>query len=305
MPPANHVSERKTEMIPLASGVYAYEQPGGWCHSNGGLIVGDDFAVLIDTQFTADLNSDYVTAVQRVTDLPVRFIVNTHHHGDHCFGNHLFPAAITVAHRRCREEILKRGQPDPEWLAAKFPRFDFRGVKYVLPEIIFNERLEIYQGERLLELLYFGPCHSVGDIAVHLPREKVVFCGDFVFLNNTPLGLESSFKNWIAALDKLVALGARHYVPGHGPVCAAAGLLEMKGYLEMVYCEAGKRYRAGMPPLDAALDIDLGRHQDWYCGERIVANVARLYREFAGEPPTSALDTDNLMAEMDRLASRD
>ncbi len=303
MPPANRVDEAITGMIEVAPGVYAYQQPNGWCRSNGGLIVGDEFAVLIDTQFTADLNTVYADAIREVTELPVRFIVNTHHHGDHCFGNHLFPEASTVAHQRCREEIIKRGQPDPAWLAAKFPRYDFSGVKYTLPDITFSQRMELYQGGRCLELLYYGPCHSVSDIAVHLPEEKIVFCGDFVFLENTPLGLESSFTNWIKALDSLVALNASHYVPGHGPVCGAGRLLEVKGYLELVYREAEKRYRAGMPP-DAARDIDLGVYAGWHCPERIVANVARLYREFAGEAPTSAIDTDALMAEMDRLASR-
>jgi cyclase len=306
MPPANQIPELEWEigMIELAPSVYAYQQPGGWCRSNGGLVVGDDFAILIDTQFTADLNANYVAAIRQVTELPVRFIINTHHHGDHCFGNHLFPQAWTVAHQNCREEIIKRSQPDPAWLAQKFPRYDFGGVRYVLPQITFQDRLKIFQGERCLELLYHDTCHSASDIAVHLPEEKTVFCGDYVFYKNAPLGLDSSFVNWIRALDKLAALRADHYVPGHGPVCGVDGLLEAKGYLELVYREAEKRYRAGMPPGDAALDIDLGQYKDWHCTERILANVARIYREFAGEAPTTAIDTDSLMAEMDRLASR-
>jgi cyclase len=303
MPPTNR-REYQTGMIELVSGVYAYQQPGGWCHSNGGLIVGDEFAVVIDTQFTADLNAAYVDAIRAVTTLPVRYIVNTHHHGDHCFGNHLFPGALTVAHENCRDEIVKRGQPDPAWLAAKFPRYDFGGVKYLLPEITFSDKLDLYQGPRRIELHYYGTCHSASDIAVYLPDQKTVFCGDFVFFENAPLGLDSSFANWIAALDSLIALDASHYVPGHGPVCGVDGIRGAKGYLEMVYREAKIRYGAGMPPLDAARDIDLGEYAGWHCSERIVANVARLYREFAGEPPTSPIDTDSLMAEMDRLASR-
>jgi len=304
MASANQVPDGVFGMRELTPGVYAYQQPGGWCRSNGGLIIGDQFAVLIDTQFTADLNADYVSAVRQVTDLPVRFIINTHHHGDHCFGNHLFPEAWTVAHDNCREEIIKRGQPSPAWLAEKFPRYDFSGVKYVLPQITFRDRLELYQGERCLELIHYDTCHSASDIAVHLPEEKTVFCGDYVFYKNAPLGLESSFANWINALNQLIELKADYYVPGHGPVCRVDGLLEVKEYLELIYREAGIRYRAGMPPGDAALDIDLSRYADWHCGERIIVNVARLYHEFAGEAPTSAIDTDSLMAEMDRLASR-
>lgn len=304
MASANQVPDYVTGMIELTPGVYAYQQPGGWCRSNGGLIVGDEFAVLIDTQFTADLNADYVTAIRQITELPVRFIINTHHHGDHCFGNHLFPEALTVAHANCREEILKRGQPNPAWLAGKFPRYDFSGVRYVLPEITFRDRLALHQGERRLELLYYDTCHSASDIAVHLPDEKTVFCGDYVFHQNAPLGLESSFANWIRALERLIALRADHYVPGHGPVCSVDGLREVKGYLELIWGEAEKRYRVGMPPGDAARDIDLGKYADWHCAERIIANVARLYHEFAGEAPDSPIDADNLMAEMDRLASR-
>jgi len=294
----------ETGMVELAPGVCAYMQPGGWCRSNGGLITGDDFAVLVDTQFTVDLNRDYVAAVRQTTDRPVRYIVNTHHHGDHCFGNHDFPGAQTIAHRRCREEILKRGQPNPAWIAKKFPLFDFTGVRYVLPEITFSEQLTLHQGTRPVELHYFGPAHSVADIAVYLPEEEIVFCGDFLFLYNAPLGLESSFENWIRVLEQLAALKARYYVPGHGPVCGAEGLYALRGYLELIYQEAETRYRAGMSAYEAALEIDLGKYRGWHCWERIIANVERLYREFAGEEPNSIIDVDGLMAEMNRLAGR-
>jgi cyclase len=304
MPPEDQIPDWDTGMIQLAPGVHAYQQPGGWCRSNGGLIVGEEFAVVVDTQFTADLNAAYVTAVRQATDVPVRYVINTHHHGDHCFGNHHFEGAVSVAHRLCREEMIRRGQPRPDWLGQKFPRYDFRGVRYVLPEITFGDRQELYQGERTIELIYCGPCHSVADIAVYLPQESTVFCGDLLFLYNAPLGLESSFERWISVLDELVALGARYYVPGHGPVCDADGLRDLKGYLSLIRGETETRYRAGVPPLEAALDIDLGRYRSWHCWERIIANVHRLYCEFAGEAPDSAINTDGLMAEMDRVASR-
>jgi len=300
---ASGVSE-SSGMRVIAPGVYVYQQPDGWCRSNGGLIVDADSAIVVDTQFTRDLNDAYHTAVRGVTDKPVSYVVNTHHHGDHCYGNHFFPEALTVCHERCLAQQIRLGQPNPTVLKAMFPRYDFSGVVWTRADITFSQRMVFQHGQREVRLLHYGTAHSVSDIALHLPAERVVFCGDLLFNKNTPLGLETSFGNWLKALDALLELDALYYVPGHGPVSGPEGVEDLQGYIRLIWREAKKRYDRGIPSHEAALDIDVGEFRNWATPERVLANVERLYYEFRGEEATSPIDVSALMEEMARIAER-
>ncbi len=292
-----------TEMREITPGVYAYFQAeGGWFLSNAGLIVGDDCAIVIDSLGTIGFNRDFLEEIQQVTDKPVRYLVNTHHHGDHIYGNHLFTGATAICHTRCREEIRKTGEPDPERLSQVFPGLDFTGVRMTLPDITFERQLTLYPGKREVLLLYYQPAHTVGDIIAWLPQDGIVFAGDLLFLYSTPLCLQGSFNGWIEVMKAMADLDARVYIPGHGPQCGQEGVRECLDYLVFLYGEARRRFDAGMSAREAARAISLGRFKKWANWERIVANVARLYGEFRGEDPLSPLDVAGIFAQMDELA---
>jgi cyclase len=298
-------TENPYGMKAILPGVHVYQQPDGWCRSNGGLIEGDDWSVVVDTQFTNDQNIAYHASVRNLTRKPVRYVINTHHHGDHCYGNHFFPEAVTVCHARASAQQRKLGQPNPEGLKKLFPKYDFTGVHWTPADITFSTEMTIWQGKRELRLLHFGTVHSPGDIAIYLPEEKAAYCGDFLFINNAPLGLETSFGNWLKTLDILLGLDVRYYVPGHGPVCGKEGVINLKGYIQFIMAEARKRFDQGMPSHKAALDIDLGQYRQWAAWERVIANVERLYHEFAGEEPTSPIDVNDLMGKMAEIVKRE
>jgi len=232
----------------------------------------------------------------------VRYLVNTHHHGDHIYGNHLFVGATAICHTRCREEIEKGGAPDPERLSQVFPGFDFSGIKVTPPDITFDNQLSLYLDERKVQLLYYQPAHTVGDIIAWLPQESVVFGGDLLFLYSTPLCMQGSFAGWIKAMETIADLDAKVYIPGHGPQCGKEGVIECRDYLVLLRDEGRKRFDTGMSAQEAARDIDLGRFRKWANWERIVANVARLYEEFRGEDPLSPLDMAGIFTQMDELA---
>lgn len=294
----------ETGMRELAANVYAYVQgKGSWFWSNAGLIVGPEYAIAVDSLATVGLTKTLLGEIKKVSGKPIRYLVNTHHHGDHIWGNHLFRGAHIVCHARCWEEALKRQPPDPAYLSSRFPEFDFSGIKTSPPEITFESQLTLYLDDGEVRLIYFGPGHTVGDIVVYLPQPGVVFCGDLLFLYSTPLAVEGCFAGWMDILKALANLDAETYVPGHGPPCGKDGLWECGEYLALIYGEARQRFDAGMGALDAAGDIDVGRFKKWANWERIVANVERLYREFKGEEPTSEIDMPALITQMNELAS--
>ena len=294
----------KTEMKELAPNVYAYFQAKGtWFLSNAGLIVGKEYAVVVDSLTTVGMNQAFIREIRKVTDKPLRFLINTHHHGDHVWGNHLFAGATILCQTRCREEAIKTGIMDPKLLAAAFPGLDFQGIRLTPAHITFEKKLTLYVDEREIQLIYFQPAHTVGDILVYLPQEKILFCGDLLFLYSTPLCLQGSYAGWMESLQAMADLNPRIYVPGHGPQCDQGGLQECREYLRLVYDEGRKLLESGMGIFDAAQKIHLGRFKKWGNWERIAGNLDRLSREFKGEQPNTEVDTPLLVGWMRKLAA--
>jgi cyclase len=141
-----------------------------------------------------------------------------------------------------------------------------------------------------VELLYVGPAHTIGDVIVHLPRERVVFTGDILFRLCTPIGWEGTYAQWIAALDQIIALAPEVVVPGHGPLCGVEGPRELREYLVYVRAESQRHFDAGRTPLEAAKRIDLGPYAGWTEPERLFFNVERAYRELEGKPFDAPID---------------
>jgi cyclase len=284
----------------LAPNIYAYIQSKAtWYWSNAGFVVGKDYVVVVDSLATVALTQRFKDEIRKVTDKPIRYLINTHHHGDHIWGNHVFAGATIISHDYCRREAMEARVMDPALLNTVFPEFDFRGIAVTPAHITFDKQLTVHMDGREVRLLHFGPGHTVGDIIVHLPEEGIIFAGDFIFLYSTPLGMEGSFAGWLRNLDAMAKLGAQTYVPGHGPVCGIEGLNLCRDYLMLVRREAKKRFDKGMTVDEAAKDIVLGQFRQWPNHERILLNVERLWREFRGEDPTtSKLNVDEVFLRM-------
>jgi glyoxylase-like metal-dependent hydrolase (beta-lactamase superfamily II) len=300
------------ELRQIARDVYACLQPDrglGWSNSGfidrgGGLVV--------DTFWDLPRTRRLIETYARVRNQPARRLVNTHHNGDHCWGNQLFAGAEIIGHRLCaaafgkeRPDVLEAirrsgGSQDPALraFAAALSDYDFSGITLTPPTVLFDERLALDLDGRPVELVYVGPAHTIGDVIVHLPEDRVVFTGDVLFRLCTPIGWEGTFANWIAALEHIIALSPDVVVPGHGPVCGLEGPREMKAYLAYVCDEARRGFDAALSPVEAAKRIDLGPYAGWTEPERIVFNVARAYREFRGERFDAPPDLASLMRDM-------
>ncbi len=276
-------------------GIYAYVQlDGSWGLNNAGLVVGSRYAVLIDTLFTEARNRALHETLGQVTNLPITTVVNTHHHGDHTWGNALYPTATIIGHERCREETISTGLG----IQPFFPSVDFGDIDLAPAFATFTDTMNVHVDDLKLELHFIGPAHTTNDSAVWVPERKLLFTGDCAFNGGTPFFVQGSLAGHIAAVQRLKEFGAERIVPGHGAVCGPDVLDGMLAYLRFVEKLAADAFAAGTTPLDAARQADLGEFADLTEHERLVANLHRAYSELRGEPLGTPLDMATIFAEM-------
>jgi len=300
------------ELREIAPRVFAcLQEERGLGTSNSGLVNAGG-GLVVDTFWDLPHTRELIAQYTRVWDAPARRVLNTHHNGDHAWGNQLFAGAEILGHRKCAENFgrerpeymqMLKGQAGSEnpvlrMLAERLAPWDFTGVELVPPTTLIDDRLDLDLDGLRVELRWVGPAHTGGDVIVHLPRERIVFTGDVLFRLCTPIGWDGTFDRWIAALDEIVALAPALVVPGHGPVCGVEGPREMRDYLAYVRGEARRGFDAGLTVVEAAKRIDLGPYAGWTEPERIVFQVERAYRELRGEAYDAPLDVTALFAGM-------
>ncbi|MET9323944.1 MBL fold metallo-hydrolase [Streptomyces sp. NPDC003038] len=283
-------------LVQPATGVYAYVQPdGGWCLNNAGFVTDGGRTLLIDTAATQRRALALREAVA-ATGAPLpRTVVNTHHHGDHTYGNSLFaPEALILAHESSRAEQLAAGRQ----LEMIWPATDFGAMEITAPDLTYSERMTLHVGDTEVRVIHPGVAHTTGDSIVWLPRQRVVFTGDLVFAEGTPFLAMGSLSGSLRALELLRSLGARTVVPGHGPLTDSSAYDTTERYLRYV-AELAREGRAkGLTPLETARQADLGEFAAWRESERLVANLHRAYAELAGEPEGAPLDILAVLKDM-------
>lgn len=300
----------------LVKGTYAYLQPdGSWGWSNAGLISDGDESMLIDTLYDLELTREMLDTMSQNVEAArhINTLVLTHSNGDHVFGNELVKGAEIVSSKACAEEMSEMppqmmaglikaapGMGEPgKYFSRCFSAFNFNGITLTLPTRTFKGRLDLSVGNKEVNLIEVGPCHTKGDIMVFVPNDKTVFAGDILFIGGTPIMWIGPVKNWIRACDLMLDIEADFFVPGHGPVTDKKGVDSIKTYWTYIEAEARKRFNAGMSMEEAMSDIDLGQYAAWGEKERIVINVAALFKEFRNDDkPLNALELFGLMAKM-------
>ena len=233
------------ELIEVADGVFAYVQPdGSWYINNTGFVVGPSSVISIDGCATERRTRAYLDRIASVSKAPVTMLVNTHHHGDHTYGNSLFGAATIIAHEKCRAEMIASGMPGNTGI---WEPVDWGGLTLAPPTLTFADRVRLWSGDRPLDLSYVGQAaHTSNDSLVWLPEQEVLFCGDLLFNGGTPFLLMGSVRGAIDVLTKVVApIPARVIVPGHGAPCDHQLIGTIVGYLEFVLAVAREGHRRG------------------------------------------------------------
>ncbi len=188
---------------------------------NIGAIVTDDGLVVIDSRshpHHARILRDELAVLSRE---PVRWLINTHRHWDHCFGNQVFGAAVIVGHRNCRDGLLATGAEaieelkQADWIAPE-ERLHFDEVELTPPTLVFDDRTSLWAGGRRLELGYLGRGHTDGDIVIGV--DDVTFAGDLVEEGAPPYFGDGFPADWVETLRRLAEGVRGTVVPGHGDV---------------------------------------------------------------------------------------
>lgn len=213
--------------------------------SNSTLIVGMDAAMVVDTQISVKDARRLLAEIRKVTDKPLRFVVNTHHHHDHVQGNAAFleTGAVFIAHDFTRAELQKI-QSDGKGEAKESP--------VVVPNVSFPDRMTVDLGGVEVLLNFPGPSHTKGSITVEVPRDKVLVVEDMLFNRCHPFMGDGDLENWPKVLETLAknATPDTKIIPGHGPLANRRDLLEMRDYL-LAFDKEAKALCVGKTAADA------------------------------------------------------
>jgi glyoxylase-like metal-dependent hydrolase (beta-lactamase superfamily II) len=222
----------------IADGVYSYVDtknptPVTSFGANAGIVIGRDGVVVVDTLTSAKEAQRFIKDIRAVTDKPVKYVINTHHHLDHSLGNSEFVklGAAVIAQDECRKEAQGDSDIVKRALGYGFTAADLEGTTIVLPTLTFTDRMTIDLGDRIVDVIYLGPSHTRGSSVVLVPDAKVLFTGDALFTNFHPNIRDANMASWIQTLDKIAALDVQKIIPGHGPLSTKQDVVDMKQYL--------------------------------------------------------------------------
>ena len=191
--------------------------------AQGGAYIGDNGVLVIDAKMDKKSVDQVIEGIRRITDKPIKYLVNTHSDGDHVTGNRYFPETVTfIAHENCRNDFFRPGRSggQSEWNKPELSPF--------IPSVTFRDKMEVYLGSKKVELWYFGIGHTTGDIVIYFPEEKTAFLGDQIFLTRAQL-IHSykggdSFEH-VKTLNKMLqTIDAEKFCSGHSEITDRAGI---------------------------------------------------------------------------------
>ena len=263
----------------VAPDVYFYEGDIGKGHCNNGWVVFEDYVLVIDANFPSGAR-EVIAKIHHQTKKPIRFAFDTHHHGDHAYGNQVWvdEGATAVAHTGVLDEMKRLetgafGGPPGRWEDAAKEREDVRGSKLKPPTLLFPDTLIFDDGKHRVELHHFGMGHTKGDGIAWLPKERIVFTGDAVV--NGPYNFlgDGDTGAWIETLDKVSALGAVTVGPGHGPLGQASVIKDQQTFFR----ELRRVVQAAIPSMRDELrrNPSIARYVD----DDIAGQVGKVYTE--------------------------
>ena len=279
----------------VAPSVYFHEGDPRHGHSNNGWIVFDDFVLVVDANYPSGAKI-VMPQIATTTDKPVRFVFNTHHHGDHAYGNQLWAdaGATLVASTAMLEEMKKvetgafGGEPG-RWEASAKTRPDVAATKLKPPTMLFPKDLFLDDGHHRVELRFFGTGHTKGDAYAWLPKERILFTGDACVNGPHNNVNDGDVGEWIKTLELVKQLGAEQVCPGHGPMGGPEIIADQQAYFIALRAAVKALVEANKTPADVkaalpdiAAEIKKNPHIARYVPANLTAHVQKVYSEFGG-----------------------
>lgn len=305
------------DLVKVTEGVYAaVAKPGSAAAGNAGFVVGEDGVLVVDTFMTPAACSELIDEIAKITNAPIRFVVNTHYHLDHTGGNQLFAERNVpiIANDRVEEwqttknsrflpppEELKKRRDDAAKQLADVPadqtekraqlerqirRFDaLQKVRLTKPTMTFGSgTLHLFLGKREVQLFTMAG-HTGGDVLAFVPDAGVVFTGDLAWTKTLPNLVDATVNDWIPTLDKLVAqYPDAKFVAGHGPVATAADLRAFREYLDNLRTRVKKAIADGLTVDEAKKQLALPEAYKTFAFQNFAQpNVEDMYKELTGK----------------------
>jgi cyclase len=249
-----------------------FEVVGG-SGAQGGAYIGDNGVLVIDAKMDKASVDQVIEGLARMTDKPIKYLVNTHGDGDHIAGNRYFPETVTfVAHENCRKDFFLpgRGGGESEWSKPELLPF--------VPSVTFTDKMDIYLGSKKVELLYFGVGHTTGDTVIYFPEEKTAFIGDQIFLTRAQLIHSykggNSFEHVKTLTRMLDTIEAEKFCSGHSEMTDRAAI---KDHIDKM-----KRLQARVKTLiGQGRDLDQVKSEFEESQSRLIESI---YNEIEGSP---------------------
>ena len=245
--------------------LYAYISDND-ASANSAFLVSDQGILVVDTGLNAVEGRKLLVEIRKVSQAPVRWIVNTHYHPDHRGGNSVVgPEAIIISTEFTRSKTANSARENS------------------VNETIGSEGLTLYLGGHEVRIYHPGPAHTQGDLVVYFPGEHAIATGDLFLTNSCPAMDEGDMENWIAALDHMLALPIEHVVPGHFELATRSELQRFRNYLAELRDQVARMYRQGLPlkRIQAALALNAYKNFRQYPNYEATFkdNAAAYYRQ--------------------------
>ncbi len=255
--------------------------------ANIGFVVGQDAVAMIDSGGSVEEGRAALAAIQALTDKPVRYLINTHMHPDHVFGNQVFKAAgaIIIGHRREPAALAARTASYKVSMAEQLGPRLMGEVTITPPDETVADTRDIDLGGRILHLKAWGTAHTDNDLTVYDENTRTLFAGDLVFLEHTPV-VDGSILGWLKQTPQLEAIPALRVVPGHGPVSAPwpQGIAPQTEYLNALATDLRAEIQNGMPMAEAAQQAGESQRDKWKLfGDYNPRNATAAYAELEWE----------------------
>ncbi|HET7439801.1 MAG TPA: MBL fold metallo-hydrolase [Terriglobales bacterium] len=255
----------------IGPGLYAYISDNDGS-ANSTFLVGTDGILVVDTGIDAKEGGKLLQKIRSVSDLPVKFIVNTHYHPDHQGGNATVgPAATVISTRWTRDRTLALMQSQPAFS-------NFHPAK-----LTFEHKVTIHLDPYIAEIYFPGKAHTSGDALVYFPQQHAIAMGDLFLTNSCPAMDQGSAAQWIKALDQVLALPVESVVPGHFELAGKPELQRFRDYLSDLYSQVEALYKKGATLQDVRRDIHMEKYKDFRQYEKYEAtfadNAATIYQQ--------------------------
>lgn len=285
------LGEKEISFVELGKGCYGYTAEGD---PNSGVIIGDDYVMVIEAQATPRMAKDVIAKIRSVTDKPIKYLVLTHYHAVRVLGASEYGVDEIIMSQKTNEMVEERGQQDWQSEFERFPRL-FKGHESIPglthPTMIFDDKLTVDLGNKKVEIIQVGEGHTRGDSIVWVPDEKVMYAGDLVEYGATPYCGDAQLKNWPVTLQKLSDFKPKAMVPGRGEAlkneveCQEAIQMTSE-YVTMLYNEAILSVTRGetlKECYDTLMKNMTPRFGEWVIFEHCMPfNVTRAFDEASG-----------------------